>query len=139
MPLLFTHAPSSTKNEDGKRDPKMHQTKRGNQYFFGMKAHIGANAESGQVHHVHGTAANVADVTLVAHLLHGEENAVYADAGCTGVEKRDEHESRKVIWQIAGRRATYSKLNKRNLISKAKRKVEYCKAQTRRRLSIHVG
>lgn len=68
------HAPSSTKNKDGKRAPEMHQTKKGNQYFFGMKAHIGADVESGLVHHVHGTAANVADVTQVAELLHGEEN-----------------------------------------------------------------
>ncbi|AZC26622.1 transposase family protein [Pseudomonas sessilinigenes] len=67
------HAPSSTKNKEGKRDPEMHQTKKGNQYFFGMKAHIGANAESELVHHVHGTTTNVADVTEVAHLLHGDE------------------------------------------------------------------
>ncbi len=105
------HAPSSTKNEEGKRDPEMHQTKKGNQYYFGMKAHIGADAESGLVHHVHGTAANVADVTQVAELLHGEENAVYADAGYTGVEKREEHENREVIWQIAARRSIYSRLN----------------------------
>ncbi|KPY87788.1 Transposase [Pseudomonas syringae pv. tomato] len=109
----------------------MHQTKKGNQYFFGMKAHIGADAESGLVHHVHGTAANVADVTQVAELLHGEESAVYADAGYTGVEKREEHESREVIWQIAARRSTYSRLNKRSVLYKAKRKIEYCKAQTR--------
>jgi IS5 family transposase len=88
------HAPSSTKNKEGKRDPEMHQTKKGGQYFFGMKAHIGADVESGLVHHVHGTAANVADVTQVAELLHGEENAVYADAGYTGVERREEHENR---------------------------------------------
>jgi IS5 family transposase len=75
------HALCSTKNEEGKRDPEMHQPKKGNQYYFGMKAHIGADAESGLVHHVHGTAANVAAVTQVAELLHGEENAVYADAG----------------------------------------------------------
>jgi len=93
------HAPSSTKNKEGKRDPEMHQTKKGNQYFFGMKAHIGADAESGLVHHVHGTAANVADVTEVAQLLHGEENVVCADAGYTGVEKRPAHEGRQVIWQ----------------------------------------
>ena len=97
------HAPSSTKNKEGKRDPEMHQTKKGNQYFFGMKAHIGADVESGLVHHVHGTAANVADVTQVAELLHGEENAVYADAGYTGVEKREEHENRNVIRHIAVR------------------------------------
>lgn len=76
----ITHAPSSTKNEEGQRDPEMHQTKKGNQYFFVMKAHIGTDAESGLVHHVHGTAAKVADVTQVAELLHGEENAVYAGA-----------------------------------------------------------
>lgn len=67
------HAPSSTKNKDGKRDPEMHQTKKGNQYYFGMKAHIGADSESGLVHSVVGTAANVADVTQVDKLLHGEE------------------------------------------------------------------
>ncbi len=59
------HAPSSTKNKDGKRDPEMHQTTKGNQYYFGMKSHIGVDAESGLVHSVVGTAANVADVTQV--------------------------------------------------------------------------
>jgi IS5 family transposase len=91
------HAPSSTKNKDGERDSEMHQTKKGNQYFFGMMAHIGADVESGLVHHDHGTAANVADVTQVAELLHGEENAVHAEADYTGVEKREEHENRDVI------------------------------------------
>lgn len=125
------HAASSTKNQGKTRDPEMHQTKKGGQYFFGMKAHIGADVESGLVHHVHGTAANVADVTQVAELLHGEENAVYADAGYTGVERREEHENRGVIWQIAARRSTYSKLNQRSVLYKAKRKIEFCKAQTR--------
>ncbi|KPX99877.1 MULTISPECIES: IS5 family transposase [Pseudomonas syringae group] len=125
------HAPSSTKNREGKRDPEMHQTKKGNQYYFGMKAHIGADVESGLVHHVHGTAANVADVTQVAELLHGEENAVYADAGYTGVDKRDEHADRPVIWQIAARRSTYSTLSKRSLIYRGKRRIERAKAQTR--------
>lgn len=73
-------------NKEGKRDPEMHQTKKGKQYYFGMKAHIGAVAESGPVHHVHGTAANVADVTNGAQLLRDEENVVCADAGYTGVE-----------------------------------------------------
>ncbi|MNF16249.1 Transposase DDE domain protein [compost metagenome] len=58
----------------------MHQTQKGNQYPFGRKAHIGADVESRRVHHVQGTAANVADVTQVAELLHCEENAVYADS-----------------------------------------------------------
>ncbi|PSS58916.1 IS5 family transposase [Pseudomonas sp. BBP2017] len=125
------HAPSSTKNMEGKRDPEMHQTKKGNQYFFGMKAHIGADAESGLVHHAHGTAANVADVTEVAHLLHCAENVVCADAGYTGVEKRPKHEGRPVIWQIAARRSTYKHLGKRSALYKAKRKIEKAKAQAR--------
>ncbi|WP_367890544.1 IS5 family transposase [Geopseudomonas aromaticivorans] len=125
------HAPSSTKNQDGKRDPEMHQTKKGNQYYFGMKAHIGVDDESGLVHHVVGTAANVADVTQVDQLLHGEENVVCADAGYTGVEKRSEHEGREVIWQVAARRSTYKKLDKRSALYKAKRKIEKAKAQVR--------
>ncbi len=71
-------APSSTKNSSGKRDPQMHPTKKGNQWHHGMKAHIGADAESGLVHTVVGTAANVHDVTQAHVLLHGEENARYA-------------------------------------------------------------
>ena len=125
------NAPSSTKNKDGKRDPEMHQTKKGNQYYFGMKAHIGVDDESGLVHSVVGTAANVADVTQVDKLLHGEENMVGADAGYTGVEKRPEHEAREVIWQIAARRSTYKKLSKRSALYKAKRKIEKAKAQVR--------
>ncbi|KPB71333.1 Transposase family protein [Pseudomonas syringae pv. maculicola] len=63
--------------------------------------------------------------------MHGEENAVYADAGYTGIEKREEHENREIIWQIAARRSTYSRLNKRSVLYKAKRKIEYCKTRTR--------
>ena len=109
----------------------MHQTKKGNQYYFGMKAHIGADDESGLVHSVVGTAANVADVTQVDKLLHGDENVVCADAGYTGVEKRPEHEGREVIWQVAARRSTYKKLDKRSVLYKAKRKIEKAKAQVR--------
>ena len=125
------NAPSSTKNKDGKRDPEMHSTKKGNQYYFGMKAHIGVDDESGLVHSVVGTAANVADVTQVDKLLHGQENMVGADAGYTGVEKRPEHEDREVIWQIAARRSTYNTLSKRSALYKAKRKIEKAKAQVR--------
>lgn len=125
------NAPSSTKNKDGKRDPEMHPTKKGNQYYFGMKAHIGVDDESGLVHSVVGTAANVADVTQVDKLLHGKENMVGADAGYTGVEKRPEHEGREVIWQIAARRSTYNTLSKRSALYKAKRKIEKAKAQVR--------
>ena len=73
-------APSSTKNRDGKRDPEMHQAKKGNQWHFGMKAHIGVDAESGVVHTVIGIAANVNDVTQAAGLLHGDELVAFADA-----------------------------------------------------------
>lgn len=125
------HAPSSSKNQDGKRDPKMHQTKKGNQYYFGMKAHIGVDDESGLVHSVVGTAATVADVTQVDKLLHGDENVVCADAGYTGVEKRSGHADREVIWQVAARRSTYKMLDKRSALYKAKRKIEKAKAQVR--------
>ena len=87
--------------------------------------------ESGLVHHVHVTAANVADVTQVDKLLHGEENMVAADAGYRGVEKREEHEGRKVIWQIAARRSTYEKHGKNSALYKAYRGIEKAKAQTR--------
>lgn len=83
-------APSSTRNQDGERDPQMHQTKKGNQWHFGMKAHIGVDDESGLVHHVECTAANVADVTQVHKLLHGQEDTVCGDSGYTGVDKREE-------------------------------------------------
>lgn len=82
------HAPSSTKNKDSKRDPEMQHTKKGSQYYFGAKAHIGVDDESGLVHSVVVTAGNVADITQVDKLLHGAENVVCADAGYTGVEKR---------------------------------------------------
>lgn len=99
-------APSSTKNKSGERDPEMHQTKKGNQWFFGMKAHIGADAASGLVHSVTGTAANVSDISQTHELLHGEEKVVHADAGYLGVEKRPEIIARHggVEWRVARRR-----------------------------------
>ena len=81
-------APSSTKNQDGQRDPEMHQTKKGNQWHFGMKAHIGVDDASGLVHHVTCAAANVSDVTQAHTLLHGEEDTVCGDSGYTGADKR---------------------------------------------------
>ncbi len=102
-------------------------TKKGNQYFFGMKAHIGVDAESGLV----GTAANIADVTQVDQLLHGEETYVCGDAGYTGVDKRPEHQDRKMIWSIAARPSSYKKHAKKSLIGRMRRKIEYAKAQVR--------
>jgi len=99
-------APSSTKNARKERDPEMHQTKKGNQWYFGMKAHIGVDAHSGLVHSVTGTAANVADIAQTHALLHGQEKKVYADAGYLGVEKREEIASRNpgVAWHVAAKR-----------------------------------
>lgn len=99
-------APPSTKNQKKERDPEMHQTKKGNQWYFGMKAHIGADRDSKLVHTVVVTAANVADITKTAELLHGEEQQVHADAGYTGVEKRAEIVAleRKIDWQVACKR-----------------------------------
>ena len=83
-------APSSTKNGDGRRDPEMHQTRKGNQWYFGMKAHIGVDDESGLVHHVECTAANASDVTVAHRLLHGQEETVCGDSGYTGLDKRED-------------------------------------------------
>jgi IS5 family transposase len=92
-------APSSTKNEGKSRDPEMHQTKKGKQWHFGMKAHIGVDAESGLVHTVIGTAANVNDVTQAGALLHGDEEDAFGDAGYRGVHKRDEAAGPR--WHVA--------------------------------------
>ena len=99
-------APNSTKNSTGKRDPEMHQTKKGNQWHFGMKAHIGVDADSGLVHTVIGTAANVHDVTQANALLHGQESIAFGDAGYQGIDKRKEAkrpDATKVDWHIAMR------------------------------------
>jgi IS5 family transposase len=105
-------APPSTKNLKRERDPERHQTKKGNQWYFGMKAHIGADRDSKLVHTVVVTAANVADITKTSELLHGAEQQVHADAGYTGVEKRAEIVAleRKIDWQIAGKRGTIKAL-----------------------------
>ena len=96
-------APSSTKNSTGERDPEMHQTKKGNQWHFGMKAHVGVDADSGLVHTVVGTAANVNDVTQAHHLLHGKETDVFGDAGYQGADKREENQGKQLSWHIAMR------------------------------------
>jgi IS5 family transposase len=105
-------APSSTKNKRKARDPEMHQTKKGNQWHFGMKAHIGVDVASGVVHTVKGTAANEADINQMAAVLHGAEEDVFADAGYTGADKRPEHEDRDVSWNIAIKRSIIRALPK---------------------------
>jgi IS5 family transposase len=101
-------APSSTKNADGERDPEMHQTKKGNQWHFGMKAHIGVDADSGLVHTVTTTPANEADVEQVADLLHGKEEHVWADSGYRGAPSRVQREG--LQWHIAARPSDVAKL-----------------------------
>jgi IS5 family transposase len=103
-------APPSTKNRAKQRDPQMHQTKKGNQWYFGMKAHIGVDAHSGLVHSLKGTAANVADVSEAHALLHGQESEVFADAGYQGVDKREENRDRDVQWYVAMKRGRRKKL-----------------------------
>lgn len=93
------NAPSSTKNQGKTRDPEMHQAKKGNQWFFGMKAHIGVDAESGIVHSVVATAANVGDITQAGALLHGHEQTAFGDAGYRGVDKREEAQGPR--WHVA--------------------------------------
>ena len=103
-------APPSTKNKAQARDPEMGHTRKGQQYYFGAKAHIGVDAESGLVHSTTTTAANVADITATANLLHGAEAAVFADAGYTGAEKRAELKDQDVQWYIATKRGKIAAL-----------------------------
>jgi transposase, IS5 family len=105
-------APPSTKNKQKARDPEMHQARKGNQWYFGMKAHIGVDVASGVVHTLTGTAANEADINQMAAVLHGQEEAVFADAGYTGADKRPEHEDRGVSWNIAIKRSIIKALPK---------------------------
>jgi IS5 family transposase len=119
-------APSSTKNREKKRDPDACQTKKGNTWHFGYKAHIGVDKDSGLVHHVEVTAANVHDVTITPKLLHGEENTVHGDSGFLGAEKRED----AVTHNKNGKKINY-KINRRP--SQSKNKSTRSRAQIKRR------
>jgi len=125
-------APSSTKNRQKERDPEMHQTKKGNEWHFGMKAHIGVDADSGLTHKLVGTAANVADIAVAADALHGKEEAGYVDAGYTGVEKRAEviEKHPDVTWVVAAKRGKINAMPEGPIKSLTK-KLEKFKAQVR--------
>jgi IS5 family transposase len=123
-------APSSTKNKDHARDPQMHSSKKGNQMYFGMKAHIGADAESGLVHTVVGTSGNVHDVTQGNSLLQGQESVAFGDAGYQGVEKRVDAKS-GIQWHIAMRPGKRKALNKDNEADALTDKAEKLKAGIR--------
>jgi len=125
-------ASSSTKNQDGKRDPEMHQVKKGNQWHFGMKAHVGTDADSGLVHTVICTGANVADINCAQALLHGEETVAYADAGYTGIEKREEAvgQTGRRSWLVAVKRGKIKRLPEGE-IKELSQQIERLKAQVR--------
>jgi IS5 family transposase len=123
-------APSSTKNQSGERDPEMHQTKKGNQWHFGMKAHIGVDAESGLVHTVRGTAANVNDVVEANSLLHGDETDVFADAGYQGAGKRPDAQD-DVTWHVAMRPGKRRALDKTKAVGSLIDEMERLKASVR--------
>ena len=123
------NAPSSTKNASGERDPEMKQTRKGNNWYFGMKAHIGVDAESGLVHTVVGTAANVNDLNMAGQLLHGQEGTAFADAGYQGVHKRPE--AHGPVWHVAMRPGLRRKLDPRKPIDAITEQIEVLKASVR--------
>ena len=124
-------APSSTKNSTGTRDPEMHQTKKGNQWHFGMKAHIGVDADSGLVHTVVGTAANVNDVTQAHRLVLGSESEVFADAGYQGVDKREDTQAIEAEWHVAMRPGKRRVLDKSTPMGAIMDQLEQAKARIR--------
>ncbi|WP_344870015.1 IS5 family transposase, partial [Comamonas faecalis] len=124
-------APSSTKNKDKARDPEMHSSKKGNQWYFGMKAHIGVDADSGLVHTVRCTSGNVGDVVEGNSLLHGQEVQVFGDAGYQGADKRADA-SKDVPWHVAMGPAKRKALDKEhNAIHALVDLLERVKAQIR--------
>ncbi len=124
-------APSSTKHSSGERDPEMHQTKKGNQWCFGMKAHIGVDSDSGLVHTVVGTAANVNDVTQAHAAVHGAESDVFADSGYQGVGKRQETQEINVNWHVAMRPGKRKVLDKSTPMGAILDQLEQAKARIR--------
>ncbi|MGC4075940.1 MAG: IS5 family transposase [Rubrivivax sp.] len=122
-------APSSTKNAEGERDPEMKQTRKGNNWYFGMKAHIGVDAASGLVHTVVATPANVNDLNVAGQLLHGEERNAFGDAGYQGVHKRPE--ARGPTWHVALRPGLRRLLDARDRQDAITERIEQLKASVR--------
>jgi len=127
-------APSSTKNASGERDPEMHQTKKGNEWHFGMKAHIGVDAGTGYVHSLTATAANEHDITEASKLLREDDEVVYGDAGYIGIEKREEIKGdaskAKIDYRINRRPGTMSK-DPMNISKQIDRQIESRKSSVR--------
>jgi len=131
MDATIIEAPSSTKNKTGERDPEMHQTKKGNQWHFGLKAHMGVDARTGLTHSLTTTAANEHDLNQADKLLHGEEAFVFADAGYRGIEKRENLQDKKIDWYIAERPGKVRVLKERPRINTVLINTEYLKASIR--------
>jgi transposase, IS5 family len=123
-------APTSTKNQSGERDPEMHQSKKGNQWYFGMKAHIGVDADSGLVHTVRGTSGNVGDVIEANSLLHGQKINAFGDAGYQGVDKRPDAKP-GVRWHVALRPGLRRALDKDKPVDALIDQLERTKASIR--------
>ena len=123
-------APTSTKNKDKSRDPEMHSSKKGNQWYFGMKAHIGADAESGLVHTVRGTSGHVSDIAEGSALLHGQQTVAFGDAGYQGIDKRPDAKA-DVAWHVAMRPGKRRALNKQNAADALMDQAEKLKAAVR--------
>jgi IS5 family transposase len=119
------HAPSSTKNSSGERDPEMHQTKKGNQWYFGAKAHIGVDSKETVVHSVATSAASVADKHMLPDLLHGDEKKVWGDAGYQG-QTEAIHEAAPKAQDMTCRRTKY-----KNHVNEEARRKNTTKARVR--------
>ena len=128
-------APSSTKTERRERNPEMHQAKKGNQWYFGMKAHLGVDADSGLAHSLSVTGANVSDISQTHALLHGEEKVAYLDAGYQGVEKRPEIVAAhaRVSFEVAAKRGKIKAMTE-GAIKSLTLELEKLKAQVRARV-----
>ena len=124
-------APSSTKNAGGERDPQMHQSKKGNQWHFGMKCHIGVDSNSGLVHTVVSTSGNEADISHAHRHLHGQESHALGDSRYQGVDKRAQAADSQVTWHIAMRKGLRKKLDLGTQLRMLKEKYEQTKASMR--------
>jgi IS5 family transposase len=98
------HAPSSTKNQEQSRDPQMHQTRKGKQWYFGMKMHIGADVDSGAVHSIEVTAANEADINVLPKLLREQDEVIFGDAGYTSDEYKRGSRELGIRWCVQDKR-----------------------------------
>lgn len=122
------HAPSSTKNQNQERDPEMHQTRKGKQWYFGMKAHVGVDSKTKLIHSVVATAANVADSTVLPELLHGEETKVWGDQAYRG-QTEAIHEAAPRAQDLTSKRCRY-----KDRIDEEERERNRTKSQVRSRV-----